>query len=147
MSSTFDPDTFLNTETNEANDTVFAPIPEGEDYTAAIDKVEPRTAGDKPVLEVTWATTDPRAVEATGMDRPTVRQTIWLDVNEAGGLDTRRGKNVGLGKLRAALNQNTPGAPWRPGMLVGQVAKIKVTHRSGKTPGEVYAGVGAVTAL
>lgn len=146
MSSTFDPDMFMNTQTTDANDTQFAPVPIGH-YQGAITKVEPRTAGDKPVLEVTWAISDQAARDATGLENPTVRQTIWLDVTPQGGLDNGRGKNVGLGKLRSALGQNTPGQPWSPGMLIGQAAGLEVSHRSGKEPGEVYAQVKAVTAL
>lgn len=144
--STFDPDQFMNTQTNESNDTAFVPIPVGE-YQAAATKVEAGTAGDKPVLNVTWAITDQAAKDATGLDSPTVRQTIWLDLNGQGGLDNGRGKNVGLGKLREALSQNRPGQPWSPGQIMGQVANIKVTHRNGKEPGEVYAQVAAVAAL
>lgn len=144
--STFDPDSFMNSSTTDANDTRYTPVPE-DDYPAAIDKVEAGTAGGKPVLNVTWKITDDRIKAALGMESASVRQTIWLDITEQGGLDGGKGKNVGLGKLRDALGQNTPGKPWSPGMLMGQVAQIKVAHRSGKEPGEVFADVKAVTAL
>lgn len=144
--STFDPDLFMNSETTDANDTSFVPVPEGE-FTAAIESVEPRKAGDKPVLEVKWAIDDQGVRDATGMQKPTVRQTIWLDVTEAGGLDGGKGKNIGLGKLREAVGQNKPGQRWAPGMLVGQVARVVVKHRSGKEPGEVFADVKGVAAL
>lgn len=62
------------------------------------------------------------------MAEPSVRQTLWLDTTESGGLDFGKGKNVGLGRLREALGQNAPGKPWAPGMLVGGVAKVKVSH-------------------
>lgn len=142
--STFDADAFMNTQVTGENATKFEPVPQG-DYQASIVKLEPRTAGDKPVLEVTWQTTDARAVEATGMETPQIRQTIWLDMTEAGSLDLGRGKNVGLGKLRAALNQNQAGQPWQPGMMIGQSAMVKVTHRPYN--GEIFAQVGAVSAL
>lgn len=145
--STFNPDQFMNTQIEGESSTKYEPIPAG-DYQASIAKVEARSAGDKPVLDVTWQTTDPAAVEATGMDTPTVRQTVWLDINEqTGSLDMGRGKNVGLGKLRSALGQNQPGVAWAPGMMIGQTAIIKVNHRPGKEPGELYANVAAVTAL
>jgi hypothetical protein len=146
MTSTFNPDQFLNTQIDGENDTVYVPIPVG-DYQASISKIEPRLANDKPVLEVTWQTTDQEAVEATGLDTPTVRQTVWLDLNESGGLDMRRGKNVQLGKLREALDQNHAGVAWAPGMLIGQSAIIKIKHNPGKEPGEIFANVSAVTAL
>lgn len=143
--STFDADSFMNSQFEGEMETKYYPIPVADDYVASISKVEPRMAGDKPVLEVTWQTTDPRAVEATGLDTPQVRQTVWLDLTEAGSLDLGRGKNVGLGKLRAAVGQNNAGQPWQAGMLIGQTAKIKITHRM--YLGEAQAQVAAVAAL
>lgn len=148
MSSTFDPDMFMNSQTTDANDTTLVPVPVG-DYPASVKEVVAGTAGDKPVLNVTWTINDQAARDATGMENPTVRQTIWLDIDEAtGGLQTTRGKNVGLGKLRAALNQNQPGQPWAPGMLKGQAAIVKVTHRADKDDASIqYAQIAAVTAM
>ena len=144
-SSTFDPEMFMNQQTTDSNSTTYTPVPEKE-LQAYIKDVKAGTAGDKPVLNVTWATDDAEAREATGMDEPTVRQTIWLDLTPQGGLDMGKGKNVGLGKLREALGQNEPGQPWAPGMLFGQAAMISVKHRAGKD-GEVFADVKAVAAL
>lgn len=82
------------------------------------------------------------------MAEPTVYQTIWLDISGSGGLDTSKGKNVGLGKLRDALGQNREGQPWSPGMLVGQVALIRVGHSIDKRDNvTVQAEVKAVAAL
>lgn len=126
--SSFNPDTFLSTETTEANATSYNPVPEGE-MIGAIKAVKPRVLADgRAVFDVTWIVDDEAAREATGMAEPQVRQTIWLDVTESGGLDFGKGKNVGLGKLREAVGQNQSGKPWAPGMLVGQLAKIKVGH-------------------
>lgn len=146
MSSTFDPDMFMNQTTTDANDTSYVPIPEGE-FRAVIEEVKARTAGDKPVLEVKWNIDDDTVRAETGMDKPSCRQTVWLDLTAQGGLDMGKGKNVGLGKLRDALGQNAPGKPWMPGMLVGQVAMVKIKHRSGKEPGEIFADVKEVAAL
>ena len=68
------------------------------------------------------------------MDEPTARQTIWLDVNEQGGLVFGKNKNVSLGKLRDALGQNT-GAPWSPTHLIGQPATVLIKHRMGSEGG------------
>ena len=126
--STFDPDQFMNSSTNEASDTQYLQVPEGE-FAATIDSITPRTTQTgKALLSVRWKVQDEVAREATGMAEPSVQQTVWLDVTESGGLDMGRGKNVGLGKLREALGQNAPGKPWSPGMLIGGVAKIKVAH-------------------
>lgn len=126
--STFNPDTFLNTESTEANATQYTPCPEGE-FNASIKAIKPRVLTDgRAVLDVTWIVDDETARQETGMAEPSVRQTLWLDVTESGGLDFGKGKNVGLGRLRDAVGQNQSGKPWAPGMLVGQVAKVKVAH-------------------
>lgn len=148
--SLFNPDTFLNSTFTEANDTQYIPVPEGE-WQATIDKVEAKVVGQetpRPVLNVTWKITDPAVQQATGRAENSVRQTIWLDVTESGGLDTGKGKNVGLGKLREALGQNTPGKAWTPGMLVGGVARVKVKHSIDKRDGvTINAEVSGVTKL
>lgn len=146
MTSAFDPDLILNQQTTDATDTNFVPVPEGE-FRAAIDEIKPRTAGDKPVLEVKWIIDDDTVRAETGMDKPSVRQTLWLDLTTQGGLDMGKGKNVGLGKLREALGQNRPGQAWMPGMLVGGVALVSIKHRAGKEAGEIFADVKGVTAL
>ena len=126
--STFNPDTFMNAEVNESNATAYTPVPEGE-FTASIKAVKPRVLTDgRAVFDVTWIVDDEAARNETGMAEPSVRQTLWLDITETGGLDFGKGKNVGLGRLREALGQNAPGKPWAPGMLVGGVAKVKVSH-------------------
>ena len=146
--STFNPDVFLNTEIAESNATAYTPVPEGE-FQASIKSIKPRVLTDgRAVLDVTWIVDDEVARQETGMAEPSVRQTLWLDITESGGLDFGKGKNVGLGRLRDAIGQNQSGKPWAPGMLVGQVARIKVTHSIVKRDGEtIQAGVSAVTSL
>jgi hypothetical protein len=148
--STFDPNAFMNASITEANDTQYVPFPEGE-YSASIDKVEPKVVGQenpRPILNVTWKSSDPDVQTATGRAENSVRQTIWLDVTESGGLDFGKGKNVQLGKLRDALNQNRPGQAWAPGMLVGGMAKVKVKHSIDRRDGvTINAEVAGVTKL
>ena len=149
MSGTFDPEAFLGTNTDAELDTRTIPIPDGE-YTAIVDKVQARLAGDKPVLEVIWSIDDAdgSVLKATGRDKNTVRQTIWLDVNDNGALATGAGKNVGLGRIRSALNQNTAGQPWNPNMMVGQPAKVQVGQRPDKNdPETIFNDVKRVAAL
>ena len=146
--STFNPDTFLNTEVSSANATAYVPVAEGE-FTGSIKKIAPRVLNDgRAVLDVTWAVDDETTRQETGMAEPTVRQTIWLDLNESGSLDFGKGRNVGLGRLRDALGQNVSGKPWAPGMLIGGVANIKVAHSIDKRDGvTVNAEVKAVAPL
>lgn len=146
--SAFNPDTFMNTEVSDACATSFTPPPEGE-VTGSIKIVKPRVLTDgRPVFDITWVIDSEEARQETGMAEPTVRQTLWLDITESGGLDFGKGKNVGLGRLREALNQNQPGKPWAPGMLIGGVAKIKIAHSIDKRDGvTIQAEVKAVAAL
>jgi hypothetical protein len=67
--------------------------------------------------------------DVVGIATPTVRQSIFLDINENGSLDTRHGKNFRLGQLREALGQNQKGKPWNFSMLIGGMVLGRVTHR------------------
>lgn len=136
----FDPDSFLSTPVEGSLDTTFTPVPEGE-YTASVSKFNFRTPKDSVILEVFWEVDDETVRQETGMDNPTVRQSIFLDVTPDGGLDMGKGKNVQLGRLREAVGQNGP-EPWTPGMLEGAVARVKVTHTINN--GNVYANVSSV---
>lgn len=148
--SAFNPESFMNASVTDANDTQYVQVPEGE-FQATVDKVEAKVVGQenpRPILNVMWKISDPVAQAATGRAENSVRQTIWLDVTESGGLDFSKGKNVGLGKLRDALNQNKPGQSWAPGMLVGGVARVKVKHSIDKRDGvTINAEVSGITKL
>ena len=125
--SAFNPDTFLTMETADALPSKYTPVPRAE-YRAFVDDVEPRTVktknGDSPMLTVTFDIRDADDVKASIGLKPeqklTVRQDYWLDLNEQGGFDIGPNKNVKLGILREALNQNKPGQPWSPAMMKGQ---------------------------
>lgn len=130
--STFDVNALTNAQVSEANDTQIIPIPEGE-WTAVIAKYEIRAVkgkdGEVPVLEITWDIDSPEVQAATGRDKNSVRQSVWLDLTPSNTLDMGKGKNTSLGRLRDALKQNIPGKLWNFGLLVGQVATISVGHR------------------
>lgn len=149
--SMFDPTQFLDQTYSEANDTVLVPIPEGE-FIAVADKVEFKQWSSKKdtslagwKLLINWTIDDESVKQAIGRDKATCRQDIMLDMNEAGtGLDMGKGKNVGLGKLRAALGLNSPGQPFSPSMIQGRIGKVLVKHR---VDGEqIYAEVKGVAA-
>jgi len=127
----FDADTFLSGTVEGEMSTDFVPIPEGE-YAAFIKGVAARSTssdkGEYVILDVTWAVDDGEVAKTVGIDNPTVRQSIFLDVTENGGLDLSKGKNIQLGRLRDAVGQND-GGPWAPSMLEGQVGRIRVAHR------------------
>lgn len=131
----FDPQSFLDMQITESNDTVSTPVPVGE-YIAMIEKAELRTwtKKDDPsvsglALDLIWNIDDPAVKEALGRDKVTCKQGLMLDLTESGALDMGKGKNVGLGRLREAVDLNTPGQPFAFSMLPGRMAKVVVSHR------------------
>ena len=140
----FDPDTFMSMQTEEASETTFRPIPEGE-YNAVITKIEGRTPKGNSILDIFWAIDDESVRAETGMDNPSVRQSIFLDITKEGGLERGANKNIQLGRVRSALGQNNPGQPWSPGMMEGQVARVSIKHRV--VDENVYSDVKGVAAL
>ena len=150
--SAFDPNNFLNDQVEGAMSTSQAPIPEGE-YLAVIDSGDKgvavrQTAKGQTILDILWEIQDGNLAEALGRQTVTVRQSIFLDVTPSGTLDRSKGRNVALGKLRAALNQNDPTRPWSLGNLKGSgPAKIRVTQRPNQDdPDVIYNDVKGVTA-
>lgn len=144
--SDFNPDTFMTEEQTGELETTYTPIPEGE-YTAIIKDVQANTTPNgSPKMEVMWLMDDQEVRDFTGMEEPTCRQTVWLDLDGNGKLALGANKNIGLGKLREALGQND-GSPWSPSMLIGQPARVLIRQSpSGKGDGVIYANVVQVTA-
>lgn len=134
MAGTFDPATFLDMQVTDAMSTASVPIPQGE-YNAVVEKIETRAWKAKDnsssgiALDITWNIDDANVKALLARDKVTVRQGIMLDLNEQGGMDTGKGRNVSLGRLREALNLNKAGVPFSFRQLVGQVGKISVTQR------------------
>ncbi len=134
---TFDPSSFLDVNIQEANSTESTPCPEGE-YTAVSQEpvVRQWTSQDGTksgvAIDLNWevdATSYPSIKEATGRDKVFVKQGIMLDLNSNGGIETGKGANVALGRLRQALGLNKPGESFSFRQLGGRVAKISVKHR------------------
>jgi hypothetical protein len=141
--SQFDTETFLNVSVEGELETQMQPIPVGE-YEASICKVEARQQGEYSILEVTWDIQDPELKQELGREKLTSRQSIFLDIDELGRLDMSKGKNIQLGRLREAVDQNGPDA-WSPRDLYGQLAVVRVSHR--KKDNEVYDQIKSVAAL
>lgn len=130
----FDPNTFLNSTYEEANDTKIVPCPAGE-YLAIADKVEVKpwasrdgsSSGLK--LSILWDIQSDDAKAIVGRDSVKVPQDQMLDLTDTGALDMGKGRNVGLGRLREALGMNAPGEPFSMGAIQGRMAKVVVSHR------------------
>ena len=126
--STFNADAFMNTEVEGVGETDYTPIPEGE-YQAAVKEIKAgATDNGNAFLEIYWMIDSAEVRDLLGQDEPTARQTLWLDINDQGGLAFGANKNIQLFRLRAALGQND-GKPWKPDMMMGQVATVNIKHR------------------
>jgi len=135
--SVFDKDTFLNTSVSGALDSEYTPIPE-DDYKAFIDTLDmgeykDPERGNVPVLIITYALIEvDHLKEELGIVKPTVQDRLFLDV-ENGALSFGPNKNVKLGQVREAVNQNDAKKAWNMNMLRGAgPVVLKVTHRFNK---------------
>lgn len=149
----FDADSFLNSVVTGANATKVVPCPIGE-FPGVIDKIAARQWQSKDgtktgvALDVTWSVEDDAAKAETGRDNLSVRQGLMLDLTPDGAIDMSEGKNVALGRLRAAVGLNDPSVEFAFNHLPGRMGKIKVSHRQDdRDPENVFAQVDAVTSL
>jgi hypothetical protein len=146
--SNFDADAFMTTTVDQPLETKFKLVPEGEyramigDFdSTAIEQIDfEYKKGDRAGQPGTMTKftcpfvidNDPRVMQELGRDKATVTRQIILDMADSGGLDFGPNKNVPLGQIRAAVDQNQPG-PWSIGNLRGAgPVMVKVSHRKGK---------------
>jgi hypothetical protein len=144
---------FLQTTTEESLDDHLDPCPAG-DWLCVAGKPEIKDfifkSGDHEGeqgfrMTIRWAVQDDEPRQAVDRENLSVMQSVLLDVTPDGaGLDMGKGKNIGLGAIRSALGQNTPGAPWSPAMIEGQLAKLSIAAEIYKDrPQAVVKGVQA----
>lgn len=155
----FDADKFLNQTYNDSMSTVTTACPEGE-FKAFVDDGDKAITFREGGLDRNGNQLSPQCIvlfsimgdqlpnQVLKREKVFVPLNIWLDVNDSGdGLDLSEGKNVGLGRLRKALNQNE--GAWNPLMMKGKgPVMIKVTQRSDKNdPTQKYAEVNRVSQI
>jgi hypothetical protein len=154
----FDPDVFMQQTVDNPMDTVIRQCPEGE-FPAMIDDFEAAKAFrtfDKKEGDGTFTVFSPpfviqdEAVKAE-LERDKVvvyHKGMFVDIGPDGGLDTAKGKNVDIGRLREAVGQNAPGN-WGFGQLKGAgPVMVKVVHEPDKAdPEKKYARVTKVTRI
>jgi len=154
---TFNAEKFLNSTISAPLSTVVVVCPEGE-YKAFVDdgdKAIQFRDGDasknlSPQAVVLFNILDDAVKAQLKRDKVLVPMNCWLDLDESGeGLDLSEGKNVSLGRLRKALDQNDPNLAWNPMMLKGKgPLMVKVTQRSDKhDPTVKYAEVSRVSKI
>jgi len=145
----FDSNSFLQSQNVEGKlETQFSPIPAGE-YIGLIQKMEakeqqkPDNTGVWTIVDMTIAIDDARAKEATGMSNPTIRDSLFLDI-ENGKLATGKNKNIALGRYLEATGQNgVVGNPFT--LLMGKMVKVQLAvEPDKKDPQKIYNRVKAV---
>lgn len=131
--STFDIDSFMQQTVVGANSTATIPVPVGEYLAISEDvkcipwaKKDGSASGLK--LQITWSIEDEAVKALLERTKVTVRQDIMLDLTEQNGLDMGKGKNVGLGRLREALDINDQTIPFSFPMIVGRMGKLAIVH-------------------
>lgn len=147
--TTFDPDLFMSQEVEQEMETKYTPVPDG-DYISTIDeKIELKEVNGSPVIDLYHVIDAPELAESMGMERISVKQSLFLDIDSGGALAFGANKNVKLGKLREALGQNNPGQGWNINMLAGAgPLRIKVGSRPDKNDATIiYNDVKATAAL
>jgi hypothetical protein len=159
MSEGFDPSAFIN-QSAEPMATVYPVCPEGE-FKMVIDTDPPlsewfsqanwkdkNTGEDRsaPTMTVPVEIIDDGVRQKLGVTKVKSRIHMFLDMKD-GKLDTSEGKNVKLGQLRAAVNQNNAG--WNVSMLPGAGPFIgRTTQTSDKNNPEIkYSEVTRVSKL
>ncbi len=132
MTSTFNPALLEETIIDASNATSIEPVPEGE-YTGLIDDYTFRDQietkfGQRVPIDIYWIIDDADLRKKLDRDVITVKQGMLLEINEDGSLSVGPGQNVGLGRLRAALNLNGKGFSFLKLKGAGP-ARVLVVHR------------------
>jgi len=145
----FDADAFLDATLPGSNSTRREVVPAGT-YRASIDDIQVKNGTVKKEgvnfgkpwvsLNVKWSIEDDALKAQLNQTKVPIFQSIMLDLNDEGGLDMGKGRNVGLGKLREAIGLNSGPAQFRA--FVGRVATIQVAHELYQ--GELQANVKSV---
>ena len=139
--SNFDPAAFLEMPIDEAFEKR-PPLPIN-DYPAEISEVTPRqwTSKDKfnsdgtpksgiayDVMLRVQIPLDVRESLGLKQDVLTLKDSIMLDMNDNGGLDSAPGANRQLRNYRVALDMNKPGVSFRASNMIGRMLLVRIKH-------------------
>lgn len=144
MSPMFDPDTFMQQTIDKPLETEYVMVPPGE-YIATIDDftgealeqiqfdykrgIRAGTPGVMTKLTLPFIIQDEAVKAELQREKVVISKQIILDLDETGGLDFSKNRNVELGRIRNAVGQNADGSPWSIASLRGAgPVMIKVTH-------------------
>lgn len=153
--SGFDPDTFMQQNVDQPLETEYVLVPQGEyvarigDFTSdAFERIDfdykrgarAGTPGVMHKFNCPFIIQDEAVKAELQRDEVTIFKQIILDLNDDGGLDFGKNRNIDLGRIRAAVGQNDAG-PWSIARLRGAgPVMVKVVHvdfeRKDKTRGK-----------
>lgn len=144
---TFDAASFMQSTIDQPMETEYQMVPEGTyqamigDFSeTAVERVEftykkgdrAGQPGSMVKFNLPFAIQDPGVLAKLGRESVQVSYQIILDTNELGQLDWGKDRNIKLGQVRAAVNQNQPG-PWSLFNLRGAgPCMVKVVHETFK---------------
>lgn len=151
----FDTENFLNNTQSggRAFDTSIPKVPPGE-YPAIVKALKARIQEGKSdptktfhILDVTFKVDSQEVREVTGLDEPTVRLNVFLDLTESGQLDRSKGKNVQLGKFMQGLGKDLS-KDFSFNDFIGMACMVKVSHNPNpQKPDDPYVNVDQVGRL
>lgn len=135
--SLFNPDTFLDQETGGPMSTERVLIPINTYHPCYISEIKPaegiikegeRAGQPWARMDFVWMIDDQNLRDELNRAQVKVTQGIMLDLDENGQIDTSKGKNVQLGKLRKALGINEGSTKWRE--FMGKPATLQIGHEA-----------------
>lgn len=141
MQMQFDPNAFLDLPIDTAFERRL-PFP-AKDYVSVIKEVTVRqwTSKDKyddqgnlksgvayDVVHSLQIPEDLRAQLNYTKDSFDIKDSIMVDLNAQGGLDTAPGKNGAMRRYREALDMNKPGEVFRPRSMAGRMLLVRIGH-------------------
>lgn len=132
----FDAEAFQNAIITDANSTNLVPWVPG-DYMVSIKKVELKSGTvqkqganyGKPWAGLSVQVEADRSILPEGAS-PYASGMVMLDLTDAGGLDTSKGRNIGLGRLREAAGCNIAGQAFQWSQLEGRTVKVSTGLRT-----------------
>lgn len=143
--STFNPEAFINAVIPAGLESKFTSVPAGE-YLAIIEDLKFRATDKGSILcDVYWNVLDEEVKLKLNLEKITVRQSMFLDLDANGRPETGINKNLKLGNLKEALGVADKEIAF--GALKGMgPCKIDVTQRADdKDPTILYNDVKRVT--
>lgn len=77
-----------------------------------------------------------------------LKESIMVDANATGGIDTAPGRNQQLMRWREACDMNKPGIVFRPREMAGKLIKLRIKHEEYPAgSGQLQERVGAVAKI